>query len=516
MAVSVADIESALHATRLADVVVVDALNYLSNFVPIEGREGSIAFGNAFAPARFREMKRRVAAMAAAADVSNVKLIWIFDNGQATEEALKKWKERRLNEVKNAKRNMPLSAETALYAALEQAGFLVLSPRDIDGDDAVALLAWHLGAKVLSCDRDLLRYQPELPRSRVFRDFGIHNGSGRLLLSPQGAPLPDGTESRDLYTLKRHLPDDCSDAGLQSAWGLQVPIMCTRGLVGSARRGNADSLTAECGNLNAHALGLIASVYSALGVPSTGVAFTFPAAMAKADDKDAFKAELVTTTVVPDACVAKRIVAKCPELAKQWLEATAVWPQPHEGDKSDAERKIKMLTIAERAHAVCMIAAEIADAMLYAVYGAPNDHYSSPQRILAMYERLAQCDARLDPDKFEYVWWSEFDDATKAMFKETFMPDTSVPAEHIKREDPREWCDVVECRGLNWNSSPGCKAVRGHGWCFRASIAHGRAKGKTPLCQACVTFLSTHSPNRQRRSPTTTRRPPGWSALLED
>ena len=38
MAVSVADIESALHATRLADVVVVDALNYLSNFVPIEGR----------------------------------------------------------------------------------------------------------------------------------------------------------------------------------------------------------------------------------------------------------------------------------------------------------------------------------------------------------------------------------------------------------------------------------------------------------------------------------------------
>ena len=123
-----------------------------------------------------------------------------------------------------------------------------------------------------------------------------------------------------------------------------------------------------------------------------------------------------------------------------------------------AVRGRKRLEFGERAHAVCMLASEIADAMLYAVDGPPDETYSSPQRILGMYERLVQEDLCLEADN----------------------------AERVEGDD--EWCSVMACDGLDWHGKRSCKGPAG--WCFGATIAHARKIGKTPLCAACVSYIT--------------------------
>ena len=105
-----------------------------------------------------------------------------------------------------------------------------------------------------------------------------------------------------------------------------------------------------------------------------------------------------------------------------------------------------------------MLASEIADAMLYAVDGPPDETYSSPQRILGMYERLVQEDLCLEADN----------------------------AERVEGDD--EWCSVMACYGLDWHGKRSCKGPAG--WCFGATIAHARKIGKTPLCAACVSYIT--------------------------
>tara|TARA_B100000497_G_C7524663_1_gene318600 strand:+ start:377 stop:694 length:318 start_codon:yes stop_codon:yes gene_type:complete len=70
-------------ASASGRTVVVDALNYLSAFVP----KGESAFADASAPVLFAEAEDRVRAVAEAARVASLELIWVFDNGQATKEA---------------------------------------------------------------------------------------------------------------------------------------------------------------------------------------------------------------------------------------------------------------------------------------------------------------------------------------------------------------------------------------------------------------------------------------------
>ena len=425
-------------------VVVVDALNYLHLFMSM----GEATFQSAFAPARFRELQRRVDAVAAAADIAGMTLIWVFDNGQQTDEALHKWRTRRMQEVTKAERFMPCSAETIFYAALERADFIVLYPPGIDGDDAVALLAWKTGGFALSGDRDLLRYGMKLPKERVFRGFCIHPTTGKLVLQPQSSYLPDGVSQRNLGELHHLLPADFED--LREAWGMREPTMYTRALKGSTKRGNADSFTATCGNLNFDALALVASVYSAVGTEKVEV--TLPAATKDADGR-LTGADLVTTVVLPDPCVAKALTAARPELAKQWLETTAKWPV-FTADTED-ERDRKTMAHAERAHAVCMLAAEISDAMLYA-QGHFDEDYSPPQRILAFYEELVRIDPKLNHD-------------------------TSVV-----RDDPLKWCHAIPCTGL---SNPRACKTPGGGVCWRHEVAYANRIDKPPLCAACVGHL---------------------------
>ena len=286
-------------APKSERTVVVDALNYLRTFVPNDEPE----FVDASAPVLFAEAEDRVRAVADAARVASIELIWVFDNGQATNEAKKKWLARRLLEVKQARRGMPCSADTVLHALLQRAGFTVLYPPGIDGDDAVALIAWKLGGDALSGDRDLLRYAPELPRSRVYRGFAIDDASGRLVLDSQGAPLPEGTAPRSL----REICETCKWPGpmqLSEKWGMNEPTLCANARSGTIKRGNADSFTAAHGNLHVDALKLHAAVFAQLGL-TEAVTVKLPEVVDDAlDEKGDVRAALVAREVLPDDCQA--------------------------------------------------------------------------------------------------------------------------------------------------------------------------------------------------------------------
>ena len=113
---------------------------------------------------------------------------------------------------------------------------------------------------------------------------------------------------------------------------------------------------------------------------------------------------LVAREVLPDNCTAKRIVASSAKLARRWLYEEASLPDTPEGRR-------------ERAHAVCMIAAEIVDAMWFAQgvnrYVARGALYSPAVRTLTLYNKLVGTDPHLwdeanneaNNDAYEHLTW---------------------------------------------------------------------------------------------------------------
>lgn len=473
-------------------IVVVDALNFLHSLVPIEDP----TFRDAFAPALFQEAELRVAAVAQAARVSQFNLIWVFDNGQATEEAKEKWKERRLIEVMEEKRALPCSAETVLYALLQQAGFLVLYPPGIDGDDAVALLAYKCGGDALSGDRDLLRY-PMLPRARVFKDFAISVTTGEMLLEPQRAPLPEGVASRSLAELAlNHLRSGTSREALLREWGMESTTLIYRAFSGESKRGNADGLTKECGNLNKHVLPLMASLYAQLNVGS--VAVTLPTAV-RNDNGEVIDAQLVTTDIAADPCVAKKLVTCNPKLTKQWIEESTQWAGLHTEQDLWWGNFTYLLKNASRAHAVSIVAAEIVDTALYLKgdYGDGGvDNYSSPQRIWAIYKSLIRKDERLNPSRFTQSIWKDLSQEERTIYCQILVPDSTTTAVHVRRNGADDWCCVKICKGLfdRHTNAYACRATSEQTkWCFPINVARQRAKDKDALCHECIATVCSWS-----------------------
>lgn len=431
--------------------VVVDALNYLRTFMPND----EPAFWDASAPILFAEAEDRVHAVADAARAASLELIWVFDNGQTTEEAKKKWLARRLLEVTQARRGMPCSADTVLHALLQRAGFTVLYPPGIDGDDAVALIAWKLGGDALSGDRDLLRYGPELPRSRVYRGFAIDN-AGRLVLDPQGAPLPEGTAPRSL----REICETFKWPGpmqLSAQWGMHEPAMCANARSGTIKRGNPDSFTAAHGNLHVDALKLYAAVFAQLGL-TEAVTVKLPEAVDDASDEEGdVRAALVAREVLPDDCTAKRIVASSAKLARLWLYEEASLP-----DTPDERR--------ERAHAVCMIAAETVNAMWFAQgvnrYVARGALYSPAVRTLTLYNKLVSTDSHL---------WDDANDANEA---------------RGARGGTNDWRALMRCKGLYDRRKSEHEGCIGSGYTFPSQQRnYERARGRDVLCPECLAKL---------------------------
>ena len=424
-------------------VVVVDALNYLSTLIPFEEDE----FADKPPLELFREARERVRELTEAAARTNTKFIWIFDNGQATEETNTKWIRRRFKEVTESRRNMPTAADLVLHALLLDTGAPVLYPADMDGDDAVALLAWKLDGWVLSRDRDFLRYEPELPHSSVYKAFGI-SPNGRLTLQQQHPQLPEGVGPRSLRDLEALLPQALDDASLFEAWGMHQPDIYRYALHGEMRRGNADSHTAECGNLYAYAFPLLASIYSKMNVPSTGVVFRCPQAKWKADGT--FRAMLDETTILPSDEVARFLVARDAKLVRDYLLESATLPE----DPDDYK---------ERLHSICMVAAEVACTMNFAILtqgGSPIPYTSAigpATTVYGMYQNLCKEEDEL---------------------RATHNPTNAT------------WDNVF----THCNFNPQCRSTP-PGWCFASSIQYAQKRGKDPICQACIQFLTERHTN---------------------
>ena len=463
-------------------MVVVDALNFLNRFVPID----EPAFEHALPPALFDECNRRVWQMMSAAIKNRVHLTFVFDKGQHTDESIFKWRQRRCEEVVNANKRMPTNADVYFVAILERHGAVCLRPPNIDGDDAVALLAVKMGADVLSRDRDFLRYT-ELPATRVFRDFGI-DSVGKLRLERQMAPLPKHVSMRTLADIdleastvdRRGVGTEAALQDLQNEWRHTTPFMCEGGRNGEAQRGNADENTALLGNLNLTALGLAASVYHALGVPPTkAVGVSMPEAIAS--DSGKLDATIAPNWVRPNPCIARAIVAKDPFLAKRWLEQSSPWfdlPDAH-CENSPIENVKLLKRMCGRSHAICALASEISDAYRYAINDTETP-YSSAQRQYSVYRMLLKGDAVLDPGG--QPWYAALSDASRQ--------------EHDKRLLPlgvgTQWAAVQRCKGL-FGGKHCCKALtESDGYCFSTAIAYASTLKKKPLCNACISSLATN------------------------
>lgn len=357
------NISNGLHALNLnRELVVVDALNYLSTFIPINW----VSDYGSNAMTLFAEAERRVDVFKSAAQNSNYEFIFVFDNGQHTQEAIEKWWTRRLNEVDTETRDMPASAEIVFVALLQLAGFAVLYPPDMDGDDAVALLAYHYGGLVLSRDRDMLRYT-ELGRNVVMKTFAIHNGS--IVFDRQRAPLPDDTELRSLA----ELPTPPNRTNVERQWGRLTSTMRENGLKGKTKRGNADGLTKRFGNMNRLAMPLVAAVYADAGCSRKGVEISLP-------EYDGEKAVRHVVNVIPGRGFLS--VASDAVQSFEWLVDASEWPSDPAEDGA-------------RTHACAMLAAEIHDA-LHPEY---DDDETSPIRIWTTYRRIVEPDELLQPEE---------------------------------------------------------------------------------------------------------------------
>jgi hypothetical protein len=128
-------------------------------------------------------MRARVDGFLRACERSRFEPHFVIDAGWKSEEAGRKWTERREKEVRGGRRDIPLSADTFLADALHASGAKVYTVEGTDGDDVIARLAHELSASepgapsalVLSADRDMFRYDDLIPNApeRVFADFSF-------------------------------------------------------------------------------------------------------------------------------------------------------------------------------------------------------------------------------------------------------------------------------------------------------------------------------------------------------
>lgn len=324
--------------------IVIDALNFLHDFVCLNGSVAS----------RLKKCKRQVYDFKHIFARHNVRAIWVFDNGQHTEESNQKWVERRLNEVATETRKMIASAETYLMAELLRAGFLVLSPPGIDGDDAVAWIARDTGGHILSRDNDMTRYG--LPLDRIFDAMHIVRKNGlanTIVLRQRSASRP---------VSPRDLPVELFDIKLQEPFDAWVPRTSSflRNIrSGHLRRGNSDGKTKQWGNLHVLARPLRRNLYHLLRIES--MAETMPVW----NDQNQ-EAELEETLVAPSDEYE-------PELCTSPIKAYQRLCQFTQGSDNDMRR-----------HAMMFIVAEVVDAALPPC----KEDTSSVVRIVDIYNQL--------------------------------------------------------------------------------------------------------------------------------
>lgn len=151
-------------------LLYMDTANYTNFFFPY-GRPWSLS-----------EATKNAKRFAWACTQSKWKVVAFFDESVFTEEAQKKWRKRREQEVQRGKRAVPQGCLRLVGDLLAEQGIEVRYSLDADNDDTIASWAEHDGAAVLSGDSDFLRYRNAT--YSLFTDFSVH-GNRKIELKTQ-------------------------------------------------------------------------------------------------------------------------------------------------------------------------------------------------------------------------------------------------------------------------------------------------------------------------------------------
>jgi hypothetical protein len=128
-----------------------------------------------------------------------------IDAGIESNEALEKWKTRRVQEVKDAVRDVPHAMSSLMGDIFRQNGVTVhYSPWNVDNDDCLAFFAQRDGAAILSNDLDFARY-----KGKTYEQFGSFNvHEGRLFLNPKKIDERRLPTPRDFLTAEPKMVQD--------------------------------------------------------------------------------------------------------------------------------------------------------------------------------------------------------------------------------------------------------------------------------------------------------------------
>ena len=127
----------------------MDGMNFAGGFFGYTKRPGVWNITASF---------KRVAKLVEAAERSQIMLKCFLDDTAPSEEASKKWKTRRVREIRAGEKNVPQGSGILLGDMFRELGIEVYYSDVADNDDTLAFYAQHDGADVLSGDKDMFRY----------------------------------------------------------------------------------------------------------------------------------------------------------------------------------------------------------------------------------------------------------------------------------------------------------------------------------------------------------------------
>ncbi|TNV77606.1 hypothetical protein FGO68_gene2387 [Halteria grandinella] len=218
-------------------LLYMDGLNYADSFFQ---REGSFW--------KIEDARQLVAEFVEATRNSGWKLEVFIDAGIQSDEAQRKWKERREDDVRTGSLGMPVGLQFILSSLYIENGIKVHHSK-VDNDDTLAAYAQAHGAAILSRDKDFFRYRQMT--YTVYKEFDIHNG--KLLLTKRDFFLHDSPRALMLDPL----PETYKS----------LPTIDRISLTRQCQRGASSPLTKVFGNIQTKIMPLKRQFFFEIGIP---------------------------------------------------------------------------------------------------------------------------------------------------------------------------------------------------------------------------------------------------------
>jgi len=157
-------------------VICMDLLNYSRGFfrIPNMYEVEKVDFKEEVKNARIK-----VSEFVDAVVNSGYQLICFIDRSRLSEEAMQKWKTRRMKECREGVRRTPVGLAMILGTLFQDKGIFVHYSSSHDCDDTIAAFAYHRGGFVLSQDKDFFRYfvvedtEGQSPPYKVYNNYKV-------------------------------------------------------------------------------------------------------------------------------------------------------------------------------------------------------------------------------------------------------------------------------------------------------------------------------------------------------